>query len=234
MRKKLSLASLACLPLFACGGDSGGSNKTVKVVDAKVFLDGSAAVTCKAPATYANSGSGAFATDHAGSATGSAAHFQVMGSLLNATDYMFIEAFAGDGAWMGVDLSPATVDLATLMTLDPQLVIFPQAAFGSDGTITDDTFYNQGYWAFAGTVQFTSIGGGSGTTFAGTLTGVEFDHALLSTAGAFSDPMDGCKATIASATFTAVVKNGTHAFQGEDDKHFSPSQSALRLQNRHY
>jgi hypothetical protein len=229
MRRKQFFAPIICL--FAC---SGGGNKTVKVVDAKLFLDGSAAVACKAPATYANSGSGTFVTDHAGSATGSAAHFQVMGSLLNATDYLFIEVFADDGAWMGVDLSPATVDLATLMTLDPQLVIFPQAAFGSDGTITDDTFYNQGYWAFAGTVQFTAIGGGSGTTFAGTLTGVEFDHELLSTAGAFTDPMDGCSATIANASFTGTVKNGDHAFQGEGDKHFSPSQSALRLQNRHY
>jgi hypothetical protein len=243
MRKNISLVSFVCLPLLACGG-SDSNTKTVKVVDAKVFLDGSgsAAVACKAQATYANAGSNARAIDHAGNTGGSAGtHYQVYQSLLNSTDYMSMLLFAGGsaGAWAGTNIGPAVVDIAMLTELNPQLTIFPMAQFGSNGQLTDDSYYNQSYIAFAGTVNFTAAGGGSGTKITGTLTNVEFDHVLINpTTRMFSDPGDGCIATIASAAFTATVTAGSASFQDGQSGTFeieppTGSWDGPRLQGRH-
>ena len=217
MRKNISLVSFVCLPLLACGG-SDSNSKTVKVVDAKTFLDGSAAaVTCKAQATYANLGSGGRAVNHPGDTTGgSASHFQVYQSLLNSTDYfaMVLSAGGSGGAWAGTDIGPTTTDLANPPgnLLNPVLYLFPMAKFGSNGSLDTTYFNNESYVGFAGTINFTAAGGSGGTMLTGTMTNLEFDHVLLTGTG-FQDPGDGCKATIASASFSATLGSGAPAFK---------------------
>jgi hypothetical protein len=238
MRKKLSLASLACLPLFACGGDSGGSNKTVKVVDAKVFLDGSAAVACKAPASYPNAGSAQRAIDHAGNTGGSAhTHVQVFISQMGSDDFLEMLMFAGGsgGTWAGTDIAPATIDLAQLTELNPELDLFPMAVLDGSGFLTDDTLYNGRYIGVAGTINLTAAGGGSGTKLTGTFTNVELDHLLVdSSSGAISDPMDGCMTTI-SGSFTATLSAGAASFQGGNPNNELVRAADMRtLQHRHF
>src|SRR5664279_2087106 len=58
--KKFSIASFACLPLLACGGDDAGSK--IKVVDAKVFKDAPPAL-CGAESSYTTLGNRGFALD---------------------------------------------------------------------------------------------------------------------------------------------------------------------------
>ena len=238
MRKKLSLASLACLPLFACGGDSGGSNKVVKVPDAKVFLDGSAAVTCKAPASYPNAGSGQRAIDHAGNTGGSAhTHVQVFISKEGSADYLEMVLIAGgsNGSWPGTDIGPKSIDLAQLDAFNPELDLFPMAVLDGSGYLTDDTYYNGRYIGVAGTINLTAAGGGSGTKIEGSFTNVELDHLLVnSSTGAISDPMDGCITTI-SGTFSATVTAGTASFQGENpNNELRPAADMRTLQRRHF
>jgi len=250
MRKNISLVSFVCLPLLACGG-SDSNSKSVKVVDAKTFLDGSGggSAACLAQATYANLGSNLAAKDHAGTPAGnisggSGTHFQSLQSLLNSTDYFRMLMFSGGsaGAWAGSDLGPVAVDIAQLTELNPELEIFPMAKFGSDGTITDDSYFNQRYVAFAGTVNYTAIGMvGSNAKLTGTVTNLEFDHVFVnSMTGMFSDPGDGCKATMASASFTTSITAGmASTFQDGETGSFeikSPSGKweGPRLQTRHF
>ena len=243
MRKNISLISFVCLPLLACGG-SDSNTKTVKVVDAKTFLDGSGggSAACKAQATYANLGSGGRASDHPGINFGSAhVHYQTYQSLLNSTDYFFmiLEANGSGGAWAGTSIGPTVADLASLPgnLLLPELVMFPMAKFGSDGFLDATYAANESYYAFSGTVNYTAAGGSGGTMLTGTLTNVEFDHVLVTTAGGFQDPGDGCIATVASASFSATLGSGMAAFQDGQTGSFEikpPAGWSPHLANRHF
>ena len=218
MRKNISLLSFVCLPLLACGG-SDSNSKSVKVVDAKTFLDGSgsSSAACKAQATYANLGSGGRAVDHPGVNTGSAhVHYQVYQSLLNSTDYffMFLQADGSGGAWAGSAIGPVTADLSALPgnLLLPELDLFPMAKFGSDGSLDQNYYASESYVAFSGTVNYTAAGGSGGTQLTGSLTNVVFQHVNISGTG-FTDPGDMCTATVASASFSATLGSGMAAFQ---------------------
>jgi hypothetical protein len=215
MRKKsLSLVSMVCLPLLACGSSDNGTK--VKVVDAKTFLDGSGSGSgsgCKAPASYPGLGSGIRAYDIPPS--GTFAHAQELLSKLGSADYfdMYLIGSAGGSSVWPAAIGPASVDLSTVMgTLDPELDLYPQAVLTGSGYLSTDTQENGDYIGFAGTVNFTMAGGSAGTTLAGSLTGVEFDHVLVASDGSLSDPMDGCSTTIASASFSTTLMANTANF----------------------
>jgi hypothetical protein len=244
MRKNISLVSFVCLPLLACGG-SDSNTKTVKVVDAKTFLDGSGgsgSAACLAQATYANLGSGGRATDHAGINFGNGhVHYQTYQSLLNSTDYfaMILEANGSGGAWSGTAIGPVVADLASLPgnLLLPELEMLPMAKFGSDNSLDPTYAANESYVAFAGTVNYTAAGGSGGTMLTGTLTNVQFDHVHV-TNNMFADPGDMCSATIASASFSAVLGSGAPAaFQDGQTGSFEikpPAGWEPRLSARHF
>ena len=216
MRKNISLLSFVCLPLLACGG-SDSNSKSVKVVDAKVFLDGSGSgsAACLAQATYANAGSSARGFDYP--ATGSSAQAQTYQSLLNSADYFFmlLAADGSGGAWSGSNkVGPATADLANLPgnLLSPELQLLPMAKFGSDGHLDPTYKTNETYVAFSGTVNYTAAGGSAGTMLTGTMTNIQFDH-VIQTGTGFSDPGDGCTSTLASASFSVKLGSGMTNFQ---------------------
>ena len=219
MRKNISLLSFVCLPLLACGG-SDSNSKSVKVVDAKTFLDGSGggSAACLAQATYANLGSGGRAVDHPGPNFGSDSHvhYQQYVSRLNPTDIfdMILQADGSGGAWAGSAIGPVVADLSALPgnLLLPELDLFPMAKIGSDGSLDPNYYANESYVAFSGTVNYTAAGGSGGTQLTGSLTNVVFQHVHIS-GTSFTDPGDMCTATVASASFSATLGSGMAAFQ---------------------
>jgi len=229
MRKKLSLASLACLPLFACGGDSGGTNKTVKVVDAKVFQDGPPAATCKAPASYTHElGSNVYAADTPAGGTMFPDHFQEVQGLLAQTgsgtsgsdtvDIITLEMDQGSaGAFAGgIKVGTYTIDPTMDNTLE--VLLWPGLP-GNTTSIPAAYLASEQYLAFSGSLTLTAEGG-SGMTITGTLSSLDFIHVDLASnqfTAANDDGSGGsCESTISTTSFTKTLKYVAPTFQGQE------------------
>jgi hypothetical protein len=247
MRKKLSLASLACLPLFACGGDSGGSNKTVKVVDAKVFLDGTPAATCKAPSTYTHElGSNVYAADTPAGGAMFPDHSQEVQGLLAQTgsgqsgsdtvDIITIEMDQGSaGAFVGgIKAGTYTIDPTMDNTLE--VLLWP-ALPGNTTAIPAAYLASEQYLAFSGSLTLTAEGG-SGMTISGTLTSLDFIHVDLASnqfTAANDDGSGGsCESMLATTSFSKTLKFVAPTFQGQQGAPISGGERhPLVLTHRH-
>jgi hypothetical protein len=222
MRKSISIATLACVPLaLSCGGDS--NNKTIHTTDAKVFKDGPP-VACTATSTYgavtlagsANQDERSFPSKPNGSGT-LAPYEEVLG-VLNADampDLLFLDLYPGYGPFKGSndlktgtfmitgdDLSFATCGVCPLLGTD--------YIMGSGET--DD------YYAIDGSVTITSFGsdnngsnGGSGWsgTLAGSVSNMHFTHVMFDSSGNQTPAGDGCTSAIDSMSFSGTLVQET-------------------------
>ena len=214
--KKFSIASLACLPLLACGGDDGGSTK-VKVVDAKVFKDAPASL-CGAGSSYAALGNMGYALDlpaHQGSdgttisrailaATTIGSGDVASGLLLISGSGVFAAGNPAPGTYQitGADASFSTCSMCFFIQQGATDVAANTIGFTFDGTGGD--FYQ----AVSGTLTFTAIGSdagsGSGHTLVGSISNVTFQKIDLTTL----DPTDdGCMTTIGSGGWSYALQN---------------------------
>ncbi|MEO8845290.1 MAG: hypothetical protein ABI591_01695 [Kofleriaceae bacterium] len=229
MRKKLSLLSLACLPLLACGGDDANSKK-VTVIDAKTFLDAPPAAGCKAPSTYAAAslGSGVYAGDtpaggamfpehsqevqavlaHTGSGTGSADTVDLM-------DMLLVQGGSGMFA-AGINAGTYTIDPTMDNTL--QIVLWP-ALPGNTTSIPAAYLASEQYLAFSGSLTLTAEGA-AGSAMTGTLSSLDFVHVNLANnqfTAANDDGSGGsCESMASSISFSKQLKAVAPTFQGQE------------------
>jgi hypothetical protein len=244
MRKSISIATLATVPIiaFACGGDS--NNKTIHTTDAKVFKDGPPAV-CTATSTYgavtlsgSGGGSGGQAERSNPQNAGSnlAPYEEALGVLNGDQDVLFIDFFPGYGAFMGSNniktgTFPITGDDADFAKCGVCPLLgtdFP--ASGSGGEVDD-------YIAIDGSVTLTSIGsanngsngkaGWSGT-MSGSISNMHFQHVTISSSGA-TPTGDGCMSGVDSMSFSGtLVQEPQRPYQDG-----GPHYQLTALRNRH-
>ena len=215
MRKNISLVSFVCLPLLASGG-SDSNSKSVKVVDAKTFLDGaggSGSGGCKAPASYTvTSFPKTFVTDHP--AAGTTPHYQGIQGLVGSTgsgsagtlDIIDMTLIQGSGSTMfasGIKSGTYTIDPMTDFSIE--LVLWPQLPASVSGPIPAAYLASEQYLAVAGSLTLTAEGG-SGSAVSGALTDlnlVHVDYANNQYTGANDDGSgNSCTTTIANLSFS--------------------------------
>ena len=228
MRKNISLLSFVCLPLLACGG-SDSNSKSVKVVDAKTFLDasGSGSGGCKAPASYAvTSFPKTFVTDHP--PAGSDSHYQVIQGLVGSTgsgstgtlDILTLVLSQGSGSTMfasGIKSGTYTIDPTTDFSIE--LLLWPQLPASTSGPIPAAYLASEQYLAVAGSLTLTAEGG-IGSAVSGSLTDLNLVH-VDDASGTFTSANDDgsgnpCTTTIANLSFSgsAAAPMSPHT-QGE-------------------
>jgi hypothetical protein len=217
--KKFSIASLACLPLLACGGDDAGTK--IKVVDAKVFKDAPPAL-CGAGSSYAALGNMGYALDlpaHQGS-DGSTVSRAILAAttLGSGTVASGLLLVSGSGVFAAGNPAPGTYQItgaeAAFATCAMCFFIQEGATNVAGGTIgfTLDGTGGDFYQAVAGTLTFTAIGSnagsGSGHTLVGSISNVTFQKIDVTT----GDPTDdACMSTVGSGGWSYNMQMGGSA-----------------------
>ncbi len=239
MRKTFSLASIAWLPLLACGGSS-NNNKTVHTVDSKTFMDGSGSTACTAASSYASLGNLGAAVDHP--ATGSAAQYQTLYSTVGSADAIVALFEAGGTKWPQM-VAPGTFTIdATDGDLGTCDLCFLLSPGGWDMTamtlgVKDLTDV---YIATAGTVTITATGtagSGSGHQLLGTVSNLQLKHVSIdTTSGVQTDLPDGCTTSIGSGGFgyDLHAPSGSAAAADAPRSAVSDLIERAQLSNRHY
>jgi hypothetical protein len=234
MRKKSFFAPIICLPLFACGGDTGGH---ITVPDSHLGSgsgsgSGSGPAPCTATASYGaadfGSGSDQFAQTDGSGTTGSNAHTEVWGAFLNADaapDAIQLELYAASGGFTGDIVAgtyPITGGDAQYKTCGICVRIFTD--IDANNNSVDE------YLASAGTVTLSSV---SGANFAGTLSNITFDHVTIATD--FTSTVVGdCTSTLTSGTMATALAVGSGSAQLTGPIHFGGSiHFTGHLANRH-
>jgi hypothetical protein len=217
--KKFSIASLACLPLLACGGDDGGGTK-VKVVDAKVFKDAPPAL-CGADSTYPTLGNRGFALDepaHQGSDGSTISRAIFAGTTLGSGDVASgLLLISGSGVFPS-GLAPGTFQItgaeASFGTCALCFFIQQGATDNAAGTIgfTFDGTGGDFYQAVAGTITLTAVGSnagsGSGHSLVGTVSNVTMQKIDVTT----GDPTDdACMSMIGSGGWSYNLQSAGSA-----------------------
>jgi hypothetical protein len=234
MSKKSFFAPIVCLPLLACGGDSGGQHITT--ADSHLGSgSGSGSGSNPAPCTATASYGAATFTNQAAETVGSGSDFTQMGSHvdyfdgdLNADalpDTLELQFWYGLTEFANADVSSGTFaispDDADLNTCGLCAIIFTDQ--GSNGSATDL------YVATAGSVTLSQA---TGSNFAGSVANLTFQHIDFDGSGN-QILVDACSSTIASGTFTTALKIGTAASNvARFGARIHPSMPTL--QHRHY
>jgi hypothetical protein len=194
---RLSLVSLALLPLVACGGDDDGGNNPPVLVDAAVSVDAPPTNTnCTASPTYSVSldDTNSYAESYG---TGPDGYVEGAG-LLNedaTPDLLVVELYGGIGPFAnGITTQSITIagDEANYATCAACVRIFTDT--------TQDSFADQ-YFASGGTMNLTSIR----NTLELTLSNVTLQHVTIDPNTFESTPVgDGCTTTV-NATFSTPI-----------------------------
>jgi hypothetical protein len=220
MRKKFSkLATFVCLPLLACGGNS--NNKTVMIVDGKVFKDAPPAL-CGAGSSYASLGNSGYALDlpaHTGSDGSAVSRAVLAATTLGSGDVASgLLLVANSGVFTGGDLKPGTYaiagDEASFGTCSMCFFIQAGAVNNAAGTIgfkfdgTGGDFYQ----AVSGSLTFTAIGSNAGSGSGHNLVGSVSNAVLQKIDVTTGDPTpDNCMATIGSGGWGYNLQNNGSA-----------------------
>jgi hypothetical protein len=210
MRKSISIATLACAPFLACGGDS--NNKTIHTVDAKVFKDGPPAV-CTAQSAYNGVSLGSNQGEYYTPTNGSSDPIQEMDALLNmdampdAIHLLLYEgygAFAGSGSAGYVKTGTFTIQGDELDFAKCGVCAFISTDIHMQGSGFADTDV---YFATGGSLTLTAVGAGSNGsgTLAGHLDGVSFVHVSDPTLATTTPAGDGCMSAIDTLAFSGVL-----------------------------
>jgi hypothetical protein len=240
--KKFSIASLACLPLLACGGDDGGSTK-VKVVDAKVFKDAPASV-CGAGSSYPSLGNMGYALDlpaHQGS-DGSTIPREILAAttLGSGTVASGLLLVSGSGVFTATgNPAPGTYQItgaeASFGTCAMCFFLQAGAVENAANTIgfTLDGTGGDFYQAISGTLTFTAIGSdagsGSGHSLGGTISNVTFQKIDVTT----GDPTDdGCMTTVGSGGWGYNLQMAGSAQARTKKEILGAMQAQAKLSNR--
>ena len=203
----------ATVYVIACGGGGGGKvvDSGIKLIDSTGGgqMDGSAAGTCNAMASY---GAANFTMQVAGTkgsgTTGSNAHFEEWDGLLNADpDALVLELYAGFGGFGSGDIRPGTYQLtgsdAQYASCGICLRLFTDLTGSGSQTMAKDQ-----YFATGGSITLTTT---TGSNFSASLSNVTMTHVTIGS-DFTSTPVGDCNSAITSGTMQAPLQA---AFTGQ-------------------
>lgn len=230
-----SIPAVALVPLLACGGGSSGkTDAPVIVTHDSPGSGGSGSAMCTFPSTF-NATTTASGTRYtaAGSGTNPIPENKLdfdalVGGTIGSDNEQVLRVliFGGCGATgtgcTGGSAANADPDWPQIFTQKSGLDL---AATGSDGNLLHPdvllvllgdpgtTSYNTVYFAVAGVVNVTAAANGSGHTFSGNGSGLDFIHVDLSTN---MEAADGCESIVPTFSWSGSAQFAGKQFAGRE------------------